>query len=405
MEKVQLEKESFSLDYFIQGLMDNTSSFIPQWNQESFKGKWNYIDGVFLNSIIQLYNQTGEKKYISFVKKFVDYYLDDNGNFVSPVGNYSGFNDGELDSICESRILFDLYKFTNDKKYLNAIENTNNFLQGIPKTTNGYNFSHKKVYPNQIWLDGMYMYVPFYLRYALLKNDTKIFDEVTKQYKYIRDYIFDTEKKLYYHGHDTSKEIFWCNRVTGNSPAFWLRSTGWFIVSLVDSIEFFPEGNNKEYLKSLLVEAIDGVMQYQDAKTKMFYQVIDRGGEVCIVPAEKLRALKNKLYNPEEEYTQIENYVESSGSSMIAYVCMKGARCGYLDSMYAAKGREIYEAIYNHSFTDGKLNDICITAGLGPETNPVRDGTFAYYMAEPVGSNDAKGIGPFIMAYLEYKRK
>ncbi len=403
MEKVESENKKYSLDFFIHDLLDHTDSYIPQWNQESFKGKWNYIDGVFLNSIIELYNQTNNKKYIDFVKNFVDYYLDENGNFRSPKPDMPGFTTGELDSICESRVLFNLYIYTLNHKYMNAIENTYDYLMNVPRTTNGYNFCHKVSYPNQIWLDGMYMYVPFYLRYALLKGKEEIFDEVTKQYKYIRDYAFNTEKKLYYHAHDTSKEIFWCDKQTGNSPSFWLRSTGWFIVSLVDSLEFFPDGENREYLNSLLKEAIEGVMQYQDKETKMFYQVIDRGGESCKVPSEKLRALKNKLYNPDVDYVEIANYVESSGSSMIAYVCMKGARLGYLDASFAKKGREIYEAIFDHSYSNGKLNDICITAGLGPASNPVRDGTFAYYLAEPVGSNDAKGIGPFIMAYLEYK--
>lgn len=153
-----------TMNNFIDNLIDNTKSYVPSWNKESFKNKWNYIDGVFLKSIIDFYKKTNDTKYMDFVVRYTDYYLNQYGAFVCPdksSSNQTPFVTTELDSICESRILFDLYEYTNNSKYLSAIEYTKEVLYSMHKTSNGYNYWHKDSYPNQIWLDGMYMYVPF----------------------------------------------------------------------------------------------------------------------------------------------------------------------------------------------------------------------------------------------------
>ncbi len=398
--------QSEILDEYINTLMDSTPSYIPAWNKESFKGRWNYIDGVFLNSLVQLYDQTKEAKYKDFLIKYINYYINENGDFINPKTNLTeGYKSGELDSVCESRILFDAYAYTKDERYLKAIERTYYELTSMSRASGSNNFCHKEVYSNQIWLDGMYMYVPFYARYAHLKQNNTIFKEIKEQYRYIRNHMFDETTKLYYHGHDTTKSIFWANSETGNSASFWLRSMGWYLVSLVDVLEYFPEGEDKVYLKGLLQEAVDGILTYQDETTKMFYQVVDLGPHKVNVPSTYLKALKNSLYDPTQYYVQIENYVEASGSSMIAYVLLKGSLNGYLGAEYYTKGQDIFNGVYHHSFKENELYDICITAGLGPETNPIRDGSAYYYLAEPVGSNDAKGVGPFIMAYVASKQK
>ncbi|MBQ9124785.1 MAG: glycoside hydrolase family 88 protein [Acholeplasmatales bacterium] len=390
---------------YINNLIEKTESYIPAWNQENFKGRWNYIDGVFLNAIVNLYKNTGDEKYKNFFINYINYYITSEGVFVNPkTGEPTGFRGGELDSICESRILFDAYEMTNDNRYLVAIETTYKELLNVPKTINCINYSHKVTYPNQIWLDGMYMYVPFYTRYAIKNRMDEVFDEITKAYKYIRDNVFDEKKKLYYHCHDVSKSIFWADKETGNSSSFWIRACGWFIVSLVDVIEYFPNGDNQDYLKGLLKEALEGIIQYQNTDYKMFYQVVDKGPVSISVKKEYLKKINNREYLLNETYEDrvVSNYLESSGSSMIAYSLMKAARLGYIDSDYAQMGAEVYESIYKYNYKDLTLNNICISAGLGPEDKEYRDGSLEYYLAEKVGSNDAKGIGPFIMAYIEY---
>lgn len=398
------EEISTTMNSFIDSLIEATPSYIPAWNMEGFKGRWNYIDGVFLNSIVELYNQTNDAKYKDFLVRYVNYYIDEFGSFVNPQTGESGYRTGELDSICESKILFDLSKMTRDDRYNYAIDNTYYDLIRSHRTLNGVNFSHKSSYANQIWLDGMYMYGPFYARYADKWYNYEIFMELYNQYKYINENMKDNETGLFYHAHDTSKEIFWANKTTGNSPSFWLRSMGWFLVSLVDVLEYYPESGQKEYLKTMLKDGLDSILKYKDANANMFYQLIDKGAVSYYVDSYYTSWLYNSKYMVNGEYvdTYIDNYLESSGSSMIAYAILKASRMGYIPAEYNEIGSQIFEGVYAHSFKDNKLNDICITSGLGPDNKTYRDGSVSYYLAEPVGSNDAKGVGPFIMAYLEY---
>ena len=402
-QKADVDEVAESLNMYIDSLMEKTSGYVPAWNQEGFKGRWNYIDGVFLNSIVNLYYQTKNVKYKDFFLRYIDYYIDEKGNFINlQKEGQSGYTSGELDTVCESRILFDAYQMTSDERYLTALEYTYEELKKMPLAGGTQNYSHKKSYLNQIWLDGMYMYVPFLARYAIIKNDKEIFHTIRTQYEYIRNHMFDEEKKLYYHGHDTTKSIFWADSKTGNSKSFWLRSNGWLIVSLVDVLEYYPEGEDKNYLKGILVEALEGILQYKDEDTNLFYQLVDQGKTAFVVPYEYLKSVKNNAYGKD---SVIKNYLESSGSSMIAYTLMKASRLGYISIEYQQIGNDIFEGIYGYSYKDGSLDNICITAGLGPETNLYRDGTAQYYLAEPVGKDDAKGVGPFLMAYLEYAMK
>lgn len=390
-----------TLNTYIDELMNSTDSYIPSWNKESFKGKWNYIDGVFLNSIVNLFYETNNNKYKDFYLKYIDYYINENGEFIDPRTNDLAYNSKELDSVCESRILFDAYEMTKDIRYLNAINNTYNSLMEMPKAEGCNNFSHKAIYNNQIWLDGMYMYVPFLARYAKLNNRNDLFNLIKEQYEYIRNHMYDEAKKLYYHGNDTTKSIFWSDKTTGNSSNFWLRSNGWYIVSLVDVLEYYPNGDNKDYLINLLEEAIKGLLDYQENNTKLFYQLIDKGNTIYYVDYSYFEGLNNKNYYYS---SYVKNYLESSGSSMIAYTLIKGASLGYLDDKYLNIGLDIFEGIYDYSFKNGSLNNICITAGLGPENKLYRDGSIAYYLAENVGSDDAKGVGPFLMVFIEYSK-
>ncbi len=405
-QETENEEIKINMNNYIDSLISSTPSYIPSWNQEGFKGRWNYIDGVFLNSIVNLYEQTKEEKYKDFFINYINYYVNDFGIFINPKENAVSFKTGELDSICASRILFDADKYTNDRRYILAIDRTYQQLMKIPKAEGSKNFWHKTTYPNQIWLDGMYMYAPFYARYAQKYDKKEIYSEIISQYEYIRNYMFDEETKLYYHGHDTTKTVFWADNITGNSESFWLRSIGWYLMSLVDVIEYFPDGNDKEYLEELLVEGLDGILPYINKEKNMFYQLVNLGEYTQNVESKYLSALKNVKYMIYGKYvdSEISNYLESSGSSMISYCILKASRLGVLDKSYHKIGKDIFEGVYNNSFNNNELSDICITAGLGPSSNEIRDGSISYYLAEPVGKNDGKGVGPFITAYLEYIR-
>ena len=367
------------INKYIDKLM-TSSPDMPLWNIEAIRsGKkpvWNYIDGCMMTSLIEMYKTTNDKKYIDFVIKFVDYYVFDDGTIRGyEVEKYS------TDDVCESRILFDLYDITKNEKYSKAIELAYSQVKTHPRTKEG-NFWHKKIYPNQIWLDGLYMMQPFYTRYQTLRNK-KDYADIINQFKNVRALMFDEDKKLYYHGYDSSREMFWADPKTGLSKNFWLRSIGWFTVGLVDVLDFMDEQMYDEYntIKVLLKEVIDGILQYQDQESKMFWQVPNY---------------------PNREG----NYLETSGSSMIAYAILKGVRLEVLPERYQKIGLDIFNGICNKYLSvkpDGDLNlgGICLVAGLGPANNLRRDGSYEYYISEPIVENDAKGVGPLIMAYTE----
>ena len=370
------------IDKYIDKLMTSEPDK-PLWNIELIKmGKkptWNYIDGCMTGSLVELYKTTNDKKYINFVKKYIDYYVNEDGTI-------SGYDRSKqsVDDICESRILFDLYDIFKEEKYKKAIDFTFEQIKTQPRTKEG-NFWHKGIYPNQVWLDGLYMAQPFYTRYQT-KYGQKDYADIINQFKNVRKYMFDNTAKLYYHGYDSSKSMFWADKKTGLSKNFWLRSIGWFTVALADVYGYMDEQMYDEYhtIKELLKEVIDGILLYQDKESKMFWQVPNFPGKEG-------------------------NYLETSGSSMIAYAILKGVRLKALPERYRQIGIDIFNGICNKYLSvkpDGDLNlgGICLVAGLGPDKNRRRDGSYEYYISEPIVENDAKGVGPLIMAYTEMKK-
>lgn len=369
------------IDRYIDKLLDGSTPDAPLWNIESIrqgkKPSWNYIDGCMITALLCASEITGETKYADFAEKFIDYYVFDDGS----IRGYSK-EKYNLDDVNEGKVLFELYEKTGKEKYKKAIFLLESQLEEQPRTVTG-NFWHKKIYPNQIWLDGLYMGQVFSTLFKKYFGN-KDYSDVVNQFKNVRKLMFDEDKKLYYHGCDCSKTAFWADKETGRSKSFWLRAIGWFCISLIDNIDYIDDENAKAELVKIFAEAIDGISQYADAETGMYYQVVDQGGREG-------------------------NYLETSGSSMIAYAMMKGARLGVIDKKYAEMGRKTFDGIckkYLSISDNGDLNlgGICLVAGLGPEDNKRRDGTFEYYISEPVVENDAKGVAPFVLCYTEVKR-
>jgi unsaturated rhamnogalacturonyl hydrolase len=370
------------IDNYIEKLLTQSTPEKPLWNIEAIhQGKapaWNYVDGCMMTSLLSLYRQTKDEKYYRFVEEFIDYYVLEDGTLRGY--EQSTYN---LDDICESRVLFDFYERTKQEKYNKAIELTYRHILRQPRTKEG-SFWHKLIYPHQVWLDGLFMAQPFYTRYETLRNQQKNYDDILNHFKVVRKHMYSEKDQLYYHGYDASKTAFWANKETGLSKNFWLRATGWYVVSIVDVIDYLDNSYpaRKDFFYPLLKEAIDGLLTYQDIKSNLFYQVINQPNEP-------------------------KNYLESSGSALIAYAILKGVRLGALDLSYQAIGQAIFNGIVDMyiSDNDGDLNmkGICLVSGLGPDHNLRRDGSVAYYLSEPIVENDAKGVGPFIMAYTEMK--
>ena len=368
------------IDAYVRGLIEKSSPSHTAWNIERVReGKpasWNYIDGCMITALLAMSDITGDARYFDFAESFIDWFVLDDGTIRTY--DRKKYN---LDDINEGRVLFPLYAKTGKEKYKKAVENLYRQIREQPRTFEG-NFWHKAIYPNQVWLDGLYMAQPFYALYETTFGSGDVSDTLS-QIANVRLHMFDETRKLYYHGYDASRTIFWADPVTGCSKNFWLRSIGWFSVALIDLCEILPNGAGRDRLCEIFNELIAGVAPYADKETGLYWQVVDQGGREG-------------------------NYLETSGSSMLAYAMLKGARLGVLPKEYAAKGEKTFRGIVDKylSFTDGELNlgGICLVAGLGPENNPRRDGSYEYYISEPVVENDAKGVAPFVLCYTEIKR-
>lgn len=367
------------IEEFVQRIMSESTPDRPLWNLEKImQGKtngWNYIDGCMMIALLNLHKITGNRQYYDFAREYLDYYVADDGSML-------GYREEEynLDNICEGRALFDIQHCTGEEKYRLAIEKLHGQLLHQPRTWEG-NFWHKAIYPDQVWLDGLFMAQVFYTRYTTEFENCAGYADIEKQFETVRQRMYDEKTGLYRHGYDASKHAFWAGE-NGCSANPWLRSLGWFSVALVDVIAYAdPEkGSLTERLSGLAQELAANLEHYIDPESGMLYQVPDQPQRAG-------------------------NYPETSGSAMVAYFYLKGARLGVLDEAYKALGASIFESICRRYLTlrDGKLNlgGICLVAGLGPENNRRRDGSFEYYISEPVVENDAKGLGPFLLCYTE----
>lgn len=348
--------------------------FLKEYN--NYKDYWNYEDGCVLIACKQMHEATGNEKYLDFIIKYLQHFIGEDG--VIEFYEMSNYN---IDSINAGKVLFYVYEKTGEEKYRSAIEFLSDRLKNHPRCVCG-NFWHKEIYPNQIWLDGLYMAQPFYMEYETKYNKKANYADIVSQYRNVRKYLYNDKKGLYYHAYDEAKVQPWCNKTTGCSPNFWLRSMGWYLISIIDTMDAMSEEIYEYYdeLARIFREAIKGILNYQDEKTGMFYQVID----------------SSKVEG---------NYVETSGSSMVAYAILKGCLMNVLlEEKYVEIGKRILEGIIQKELyeEDGKvrLHGICHVAGLGPGDK--RNGSVEYYLSEKIVRDDSKGTGPFMMAYAQY---
>ncbi len=369
-----------SIDKYLNTLLRDSTPDAPVWNIESIRqGKkphWNYIDGCMITALLQLAVISGDKRYSDFAENFINYYVDSDGTILGYAPEK--YN---LDDVNEGRVLFSLYEMTGKEKYRKAADLLHRQLLSQPRTETG-NFWHKQIYPNQIWLDGIYMAQVFSALYEekCLNGD---YSDIVKQITNVEKLMKDPATGLYRHGCDVSRQAFWADSETGCSKSFWLRSVGWFMIALSDLAEIVDEASLKT-ISRILKDLIENISRYADPATGMYYQVIDKGE----LPG---------------------NYLETSGSAMVAYSMLKAARLGIVSEEYASLGQKTFDGICEKYLKETEngltLSGICLVAGLGPENNRRRDGTFEYYISEPVVENDAKGVAPFILCYTEILRR
>ena len=338
------------------------------------KLKWDYCHGLELQSMLDVYDRYGNRKIYDYALAYADTMVNADGTIkMYKREEYS------LDRINSGKFIFRIYEQTKDEKYKKALALMRSQLDEHPRNADG-GFWHKKIYPNQVWLDGIYMGAPFYAEYAFRNNQVDDYADVINQFLMAARHTYDPKNDVYRHACDVSRKERWADPVTGQSKHSWGRAMGWYAMALIDTMEVMPESMacQKARLNAIYKELIDAMLPYQDQATGMWYQVVNRGG---IAP----------------------NYLEESGSAIFAYAIMKSVRLHYLPEEYFKYGQKAFDGICSTylSEKDGslQLGGICLVAGLG--NTDMREGTFEYYMREPVVENEAKGIAPLILAYIE----
>jgi unsaturated rhamnogalacturonyl hydrolase len=339
--------------------------------------KWDYTAGLVLLALDRVGTSSHDPTYAAYVKRSVDSLVHADGTIATYTA--AEFN---LDQINEGRILFPLADRTNDSRYSRAADALRAQLRAQPRTVEG-GFWHKRIYPQQMWLDGLYMAEPFYAEYARRHADTAAMNDVARQFLLVARHLRDPKTGLYYHAWDSVREQPWANPETGLSKNFWGRSVGWYLMAIVDVLDYLPKTHkDRPALVRTFQQLSDAVGRVQDPVSGVWWQVLDQPNRA-------------------------KNYLEASGSAMFVYAFAKGARMGYLDSTYRAIANRAFDGMLTEFVTtdaDGlvSINKICKVAGLGG--NPPRDGSYEYYVNEPVVSNDYKGVGAFILAAHELGR-
>lgn len=343
---------------------------------------WNYKDDLCVIGAMDLFEATGDISWNHYIIENAGWLMKEDGSVIN-------WNEGEnnIDKVSFGKSLRILRDLTGQKRYAKAVDRAFDFLRHYPRTETG-NFWHKDIYPHQVWLDGLYMAMPFYAK-TLLETGEDRWDDIVDQFQSAHKLLWREEKGLYLHGCDVSRQAAWADPETGCNPAVWLRAEGWFLMALVDTYEMAKEATSRgNELILMLQNAVDGILRYQDEKTQMFFQVADR----------------KELAG---------NYVETSGSAMAAYAMMKGARLGMLKDAYGKIGSAVIDGIrdtYLKEEADGwHLYGICASAGLGvgpdPHNRKDRNGTPEYYISEPQMADNQHGAGACMMAVSEQIRR
>lgn len=372
-------KEAAADPWYIRMADSEMQRYPESWMVDfSEKIKWNYTHGLEMLAMIQASEKSGDEKYYRYAEAYADTMVNDDGTIKTyQLERYN------IDHINPGKILFPIYDKSENPKYLKALQLLRSQMETHPRISNG-GFWHKQIYPHQVWLDGLYMAGPFLAEYGKRFNEPALFDEAALQLITAWDDLIDEESGLLYHGWDESRQQRWADPVTGRSPHFWSRSIGWYMMAMVDVLDHLPEEHPQ---RAAIIERLNriatAVERYRDPATGMWYQVTNLG---------------------EREG----NYLESSGSIMFIYSWVKGAQKGYLPDAFLQKGAEAYDQFLKQFIRENEdgtisVTDVCSVAGLGGEKR-YRDGSFEYYISEPIRDDDPKAVGPFIMTSILLER-
>lgn len=341
------------------------------------KLKWDYCHGLELQSMLDVYDRYGDQKIYDYALAYADTMVNADGTIkMYKREEYS------LDRINSGKFMFRIYEQTKDEKYKKALALMRSQLDEHPRNADG-GFWHKKIYPNQVWLDGIYMGAPFYAEYAFRNNRVNDYADVINQFLMAARHTYDPKNDVYRHACDVSRKERWADPVTGQSKHSWGRAMGWYAMAFVDALDFIPEHEaGRDSMLIIFNKIASQIKRLQDSKTGLWYQVLDKSG----APG---------------------NYLESSCSTMFVYSLFKGVRKGYIDKSYLEVAVKGYKGILDNFIEVDKngvvsITKACAVAGLGGKV--YRSGDYDYYINETIRNNDPKAVGPFILASLEWER-
>ncbi len=347
--------------------------WVDDRNKPGIPPKWNYEQGVILKAIEQMWYATGDPKYFRHIQKGMDHWINDDGTHK----NYD-LEEYNIDHITPALATMTLYRVTGQEKYKKMVDLFRSQLKTHPRTKEG-GFWHKKIYPWQMWLDGLYMGQPFYAEYSKVFEEDN-WNDIANQFVWMEKNALNPKTGLLYHGWDESKEQRWANKETGQSPHFWGRAMGWYAMGIVDTLDHFPKDHpRRKEIEAILERLVIAIAKVQDPKSGVWWDILDLGG-------------KEK------------NYLESSASAMFVYAIARGVREGYLSEKHMKVAVRCWDGIkkeFIKTNADGhtEWHGTVSVSGLGG--NPYRDGSYEYYMSEKIRLNDAKGLGPAIKAAIE----
>lgn len=340
------------------------------------KPKWDYKMGLVLSGFEKLYQKTNDKKYFNYIKEYADEMIDIDGN----IKKYD-INEYNIDCANPGKLLFNLYDETKDNRYLKVIQQLRTQLESQPRTASG-GFWHKQIYPNQMWIDGLYMAEPFYTEYTVKYEKEKALDDIAKQFELVQNHLVDKKIGLVYQAWDESKQIAWANPETGTSPTIWGRGNGWYMMALVETLDYFPKSHPKyKTLIKYLNQIAKSVVEHKSA-SGLWYQVADKPD------------LKG-------------NYLESSASAMIIYSLAKAADKGYLSSSYKKTAQKSFDAYLKEFVKKDEKGQVIISnvsSNVGLGGKPFRDGTNEYYSNSKAKDNSSPALAAFLLSAIELNK-
>ncbi len=338
--------------------------------------KWDYCHGLELQAMMDVYDAYGDEKIYRYAVAYADTMVQADGSILT----YKP-EEYNIDRLNPGKYLFRVYEQTQEERYKKAIDLLRSQLDTHPRNADG-GFWHKQIYPNQVWLDGVYMGSTFYAEYAYRNNQPQDYADVVNQIRMAARHTYDPQTDLYKHATDISRSERWAHPQTGQSAHSWGRAMGWYTMAIVDALDFIPtRQEGRDSVLVILEHIASRLKDIQDPATGTWYQVLDRSGD----PG---------------------NYLESTCTTMFVYSLFKAVRKGYLDPSYLEVAINGYKGILDTFIqVDDQgvvsITNCCAVAGLGGKN--YRSGDYAYYLSETVRDNDPKAVGPFIMASLEWE--